>query len=182
MGVELNKKMATPLFAAVATDTGWYWFGSTTADTYRCAARLVDAGASPTEIYGDLYERDTLGRVRLRGRILSRTTPELGGRLVYTWVLAEDFEQTGALPSDTEDAINLTLAIAGTEAAVIMIEQLKGGFKLSFRSRCAMDCNAVANKFGGGGHRAAAGAFVEGNIESVKDKVLPIVLDMMPPA
>ena len=182
LGVELNDTMAVPLFAAVATDTGWYRFSSTSAATYRCAARLVEAGASPTDIYGDLYERDTLGRVKLRGRILSRTTPELGGRLVYTYVLAEDFQQTGALPSDTEDAINLTLAIAGTEAAVIMIEQLKGGFKLSFRSRCEMNCNEVASKFGGGGHKAAAGAFIEGNIESVKEQVLPVVLEMMPPS
>ena len=182
LGVSLTAKMAMPLFAAIATDTGWYRFSSTDAETYRVAARLVDAGASPTEIYGDLYERDTLGRLKLRGRILARTTSELDGRLVYTYVLAEDFEKTGALPSDTEDAINLTLAIEGTEAAVIMIEQLKGGFKLSFRSRCAMDCNEVANKFGGGGHRAAAGAFVQGNIESVKDHVLPIVREMMPPA
>ena len=180
LGVDISREMATPLYAAIATDTGWFRFGSTTPETYRCIARLVEAGASPPEIYSDLYERDTLGRLKLRGRILSRTTAELEGRLVYTWVLAEDFEQTGAMPSDTEDAINLTLAIQGTEAAVIMIEQLKGGFKLSFRSRCAMNCNEVANKFGGGGHKAAAGAFVEGNIESVKDKVLPIVREMMP--
>ncbi|QDV11012.1 NanoRNase/pAp phosphatase [Rosistilla oblonga] len=179
LGVPLTKKMAMPLYAAIATDTGWFRFSSTSADTYRCIARLVDAGASPTEIYGDLYERDTLGRVKLRGRILSRTTAELGGRLVYTWVLAEDFEKTGALPSDTEDAINLTLAIAGTDAAVIMIEQLKGGFKLSFRSRCEMNCNDVARVFGGGGHKAAAGAFIEGNIETVKEKVLPVVMEMM---
>lgn len=179
LGVPLTRKMATPLYAAIATDTGWFRFSSTSAETYRCIARLVDAGASPTEIYGDLYERDTLGRVKLRGRILSRTTAELGGRLVYTWVLADDFEKTGALPSDTEDAINLTLAIAGTDAAVIMIEQLKGGFKLSFRSRCELDCNEVARKFGGGGHKAAAGAFIEGNIESVKEQVLPAVIKMM---
>lgn len=179
LGVPLTRKMATPVYAAIATDTGWFRFSSTTSETYRVIARLVDAGASPTEIYGDLYERDTLGRVKLRGLILSRTQSELNGRLVYTWVLAEDFEKTGALPSDTEDAINLTLAIAGTDAAVIMIEQLKGGFKLSFRSRCKMDCNEVARKFGGGGHKAAAGAFVEGNIESVKERVLPTVIEMM---
>ncbi len=179
LGVALTRKMATPLYAAIATDTGWFRFSSTTSETYRVISRLVDAGASPTEIYGDLYERDTLGRVKLRGLILSRTQAELGGRLVYTWVLADDFEKTGALPSDTEDAINLTLAIAGTEAAVIMIEQLKGGFKLSFRSRCKMDCNDAARKFGGGGHKAAAGAFIEGNIESVKERVLPTVIEMM---
>ncbi|MEL6898376.1 MAG: DHHA1 domain-containing protein, partial [Planctomycetota bacterium] len=81
----------------------------------------------------------------------------------------------GALPTDTEDAINLTLAIAGTQAAVIMIEQPSGGFKLSFRSRCAMNCNDVAANFGGGGHKAAAGAFLNGTLQEVQDQVLPIV-------
>jgi phosphoesterase RecJ-like protein len=175
----ITKPMATALYAAIATDTGWFRFGSTTSDTYRIIAELLDCGAVPSEIYGDLYERDTLGRVRLRGRILSRTQEELAGQLVYTHVLKDDFAQTGAVPSDTEDAINLTLAIAGTQVAVIFVEQQQGGFKLSFRSRCAVDCNAVAREFGGGGHKAAAGAFVQGSFEEVTARVLPVVRQAM---
>lgn len=170
--VPITKAMATALYAAVATDTGWFRFASTTSDTYRVIADLVEAGASPSAIYGDLYERDTLGRVRLRGRILSRTESELDGTLMHTYVLKEDFSETGALPSDTEDAINLTLAISGTKVALIFIEQLKGGFKISFRSRCHVDCNQLARSFGGGGHRAAAGAFLEGNLATVREAVL----------
>jgi phosphoesterase RecJ-like protein len=79
------------------------------------------------------------------------------------------------LPSDTEDAINLTLAVEGTKVAVIMIEQLKGGYKVSFRSRCHVDCNEVARQFGGGGHRAAAGAFMEGEFIDVQNRVLQAV-------
>jgi bifunctional oligoribonuclease and PAP phosphatase NrnA len=167
--------MATALYAAIATDTGWFRFSSTTPETYRVVADLVQAGAVPSEIYADLYERDTIGRVRLRGRILSRTADEMDGQLVYTHVLKEDFSETGANPSDTEDAINLTLAIAGTKFAVIFVEQLTGGFKLSFRSRCHMDCNALARQFGGGGHKAAAGAFLEGSLAEVQERVLPII-------
>lgn len=176
LGVSITKPMADALYAAIATDTGWFRFGSTTSETYRVAATLLESGADPAAIYGDLYERDTIGRVRLRGRILSRTNSESNGELVHTFVRKEDFEETGALPSDTEDAINLTLAIAGTQMAVIMIEQLKGGFKLSFRSRCHVDCNALAKEFGGGGHKAAAGAFVEGTLEEVQPKVLEAAL------
>ncbi|MCR9291315.1 MAG: bifunctional oligoribonuclease/PAP phosphatase NrnA [bacterium] len=175
LDVQLTKSMATALYAAIATDTGWFRFGSTTADTYRVVAELVEAGAVPADIYGDLYERDTIGRVRLRGRILARTTEEMDGQLVYTHVLKEDFAETGAVASDTEDAINMTLAIAGTRVAVIFVEQLKGGFKLSFRSRCAVDCSQLAAEFGGGGHKAAAGAFVEGSLHEVQDRVLPAV-------
>lgn len=173
--VKVTKSMATALYTAIATDTGWFRFSSTTSETYRVVAELVEAGAVPSEIYGDLYERDTIGRVRLRGRILSRATDELDGRLVYTHVLKEDFAEAGARPTDTEDAINLTLAIAGTKFAVIFVEQLTGGFKLSFRSRCKADCNDLARQFGGGGHKAAAGAFVEGTLAEVKERVLPAI-------
>ncbi len=172
MGVKISRPMANALYAAIATDTGWFRFASTTSATYRVIADLVDAGADPSAIYGDLYERDTIGRVRLRGRILSRTESELDGQLVHTYVKKEDFHETGALPSDTEDAINLTLAIAGTKIAIIMIEQLKGGYKVSFRSRCHVDCNELARNFGGGGHRAAAGAFIEGEFLEVQRRVL----------
>ncbi|MEL7338256.1 MAG: DHH family phosphoesterase, partial [Planctomycetota bacterium] len=175
LGVAINKRMADACYAAIATDTGWYRFGSVTPATYRVAARLLEAGAVPQEIYSELYERDTLGRLLLRGRILAGTESEMDGALVHTRVTRADFDATGALPTDTEDAINLTLAIAGTQAAVIMIEQPSGGFKLSFRSRCAMNCNDVAANFGGGGHKAAAGAFLNGTLQEVQDQVLPIV-------
>ncbi len=175
LGVPLTAEIATPLFAALATDTGWFRFGSTTAATYRVAASLVEAGASPPAIYCELYEQDTLGRVKLRGRILERVEVELDGCLAHTYVRKSDFDETGALPSDTEDVINMTLAIAGVQAAVIMIEQQTGGFKMSFRSRCSLDCNELAGQFGGGGHKAAAGAFLNASFEEVRRRVLDAV-------
>lgn len=175
LGVALTPEIATPLFAAVATDTGWFRFGSAGSGTYRVAAQLIDAGARPADIYKCLYEQDTLGRIKLRGVILSRVTTELAGRLAHTYVLREDFAQTGSVPSDTEDAINMALAIAGTQVAVIFVEQEKGGFKISFRSRSALDCNQLAAQFGGGGHKAAAGAFVAGPFAEAQARVLDAV-------
>ncbi|NLE36986.1 MAG: bifunctional oligoribonuclease/PAP phosphatase NrnA, partial [Pirellulaceae bacterium] len=162
LGVELSEEAATALYAAVATDTGWFRFASTTGDTYRLAARLVDAGASPAGIYAQLYENETLSRLRMVGRAMARAETELDGRLIHTWIERADFEATGALSTDSEDVINLTLAVGGTEGAVIFVEQPGGGFKISFRSRCKMDCSQVAEQFGGGGHKAASGAFVDG--------------------
>lgn len=174
--VRLTPSMATALFAAIATDTGWFRFNSTTSDTYRHAAVLMDAGAVPAQIFNHLYERDTLGRLRLRGIILSRVVHELDGRLAHTHVLKEDFAQAGALASDTEDVINSLLTIAGTEFAVIFVEQLAGDFfKISFRSRCELDCSRIAQHFGGGGHRAAAGASVPGAFHEVQAQVLELV-------
>lgn len=179
LGVKITPEIATPLFAALATDTGWYRFGSVSPNTYRVAAALTEAGAKPSEIYNSLYEQDSLGRVRLRGLILARITPELGGRVQHTYVLKEDFAQTGALPADTEDAINMALAIVGTQFAVIFVEQATGGFKLSFRSRCHVDCSQLAGQFGGGGHKAAAGAFITGSLAEAQPKILDAVRQAM---
>ena len=177
--VPLTPAIATPLYAAVATDTGWFRFGSVSSSTYRAIAKLVDAGAVPSAIYRDLYEQETLGRSRLRGIILARLATELNGRLVYTYVRKGDFAQAGAEPSDTEDAINLALAIKGTEVAVIMVEQPTGGFKISLRSRCAVDCSQLAATFGGGGHKAAAGGFINEPFEVAQEKLLAAVRQAM---
>ncbi|MDX1962275.1 MAG: DHH family phosphoesterase [Pirellulales bacterium] len=161
LGVALTPEMAAPLFAAVATDTGWFRFGSAGSGTYRTGAELIDAGAKPSAIYNALYEQDTLARVKLVGRILARAETLLEGRLIHTAALLEDFQATGALPQDTEDVINLTLQVGGTQVAIILVEQASGGFKISFRSRCHVECNKLAEKFNGGGHKAAAGAFIK---------------------
>ncbi|NIP85395.1 MAG: bifunctional oligoribonuclease/PAP phosphatase NrnA [Planctomycetales bacterium] len=179
LGVTLTPAMATPLFAAQATDTGWYRYASISGEALRVAAKLVDAGAVPQEIYTHLYEQDTVARLKLRGRILSRTETALQGRLAHTACLREDFAASGALASDTEDVINETLTIAGVEVAVILVEQEQGGFKLSFRSRAGMDCSQVAAQFGGGGHKAAAGAFLDEPLETAQQQVLDAVIAAM---
>lgn len=179
LGVPLTPQIAVPLFAAIATDTGWFRFSSARAGAYRAAAELIDAGVRPDELFVQLYERDTIGRVRLRGLILSRVQTELDGRLVHTLVLKDDFARAGALPSDTEDVINMTLAIEGARMAVIVIEQPEGGCKVSLRSRCQVDCSRIAEQFGGGGHKAAAGAFLHEPPDSAQAKVLAAVREAL---
>lgn len=174
--VPLDAEIARLAFAAVATDTGWFRFASTTGHTLRLAGRLVDAGADPAELYRQLYEVETHARLRLIGRTMARTQTELDGRLIHTWIERSDFEATGAVPSDSEDVINMTFSVGGTEVAVILVEQNSGGFKISLRSRNDhVDCSRLAEQFGGGGHRRAAGAFLKEPLASAQAKVLDAV-------
>ncbi len=172
LGVGLTPEIAQWAFAALATDTGWFRFSSTSAETLRLAGRLVAAGADPARLYKDLYEDDTLGRLKLTGRTLAKATSEWDGRLIYSWIEWSDFEAAGALPSDSEDMINMLLSVGGSQVAVILVEQPRGGFKVSFRSRCELDCSRLASAFGGGGHKKAAGAFLDGALEPVRTRVL----------
>ena len=171
----LTPEIAEPAFAALATDTGWFRFSSTTADTLRLAGRLVDAGAKPDLLYKQLYEHDSLARLKLIGRTLARARTELGGRLVHTWIERGDFQATGALACDTEDIVNMTLTVSGTEVAVILVEQSNGQFKLSLRSRSDVDCSKLAETFQGGGHMKAAGATLDGPLEAAQARVLEAV-------
>ena len=179
LGVTLDQAAATALFAALATDTGWFRFPIVSSETFHWAAKLVELGATPCELYAKLYERSTAGRLRLRGVALQRLQTELQGRLVHTYVKYEDFDQLGAVPTDTEDLINTTLEIAGTEGAVIFIEPAPQTIKVSFRSHCAMDSSKIASQFGGGGHKAAAGASINGPLPDIQKRVLEAVRKAM---
>lgn len=172
LGAELTPEIATAAFVALATDTGWFRFSSAKAETFRLAARLVNAGAVPDQLYKHLYENDTLARLQLIGRAMARVRAERDGRLIHTWINREDFDAVGALPSDSEDVINMMLSVGGTEVAVILVEQVGGGYKISFRSRSDVDCSRLAAEFGGGGHRKAAGAFLREPLETAQSKVL----------
>ncbi|HEV3416298.1 MAG TPA: DHHA1 domain-containing protein, partial [Pirellulales bacterium] len=175
LAVRLTTQIAIPLFAAIATDTGWFRFASTKPDTLLAAAALMDAGVKPFELYNALYERDTLPRINLIGRTLARAQTELDGRLIYTSIRQEDFRATGAVASDTEDIINMTLTVGGTQAAIMLVELASGGVKVSFRSRGQLDCSRLAEQFAGGGHKAAAGATLNEPFDMAQSKVLDAV-------
>jgi phosphoesterase RecJ-like protein len=169
--VTFTEQIATPLYAGLSTDTGGFRFPSASGETFRVAARLVDAGASPSFIYRELFEQDTLARLHLVGRTLAGARTFNDGSCILSTVRQADIKEVGALPADTEDLINLTLAVKGTQLAAILIEQPDGRVKLSFRSRGAADCSALAGHFGGGGHKAAAGAIVSGDFDAVEQQV-----------
>ena len=175
--VPLSKRIATPLYAGLSTDTGGFRFPNVSGESFRVAARLVDAGADPTAIYRELFEQDSLARLHLVGRTLAGAQASHGGRVIVSTVRQSDIKEVQAQPADTEDLVNLTLAVKGTEVAVILIEQPDGRIKTSFRSRSQVDCNALAARFGGGGHKAAAGAILPRPFDVAHEQVLAAVDD-----
>ena len=163
---------ADALFCAIATDTGWFKFSNTDSRTLRCAAQLIDDGARANLLYRELYERSSPARLRLHSRVLGRATFVAEGRLGYTFVLQKDYAETGAHPTDTEDLVNDCLRVDGVECAFILVEQRTGQVKASFRSRGPVNVAQVAEQFGGGGHTQAAGATLNGPLQSAQTAVL----------
>lgn len=175
--VEITESMARNLFCAITTDTGWFRFSSTTSETMRIGAELIDLGVKPAEMYRLLYEQRSFARIQLAGRILSKVQLDSDGKLAYTSVKWSDFVATSATPVDTESLVNECLTIAGTEAAFIAVEMQNKMIKISFRSRGALNVAAIAEQFGGGGHKQASGATMKGPLDSALRKLLAAMND-----
>lgn len=170
--VALTPVIASQLYTAMATDTGWFRFSSVTADTLRAAAQLVAAGAQPAATFSMLYENSTLARVRLHGRIQASMQLAVDGRLAWSQATADDFLTTGAELSDTEDVVNRLLTVSGVEVAILFVELPEGVTKASLRSRTACDVRRVAEQFGGGGHVAAAGVRLHAPLADARQRVI----------
>src|SRR3954449_4667895 len=100
---------------------------------------------------------------------------ESAGRIAYATVTRSAIERTGAIPHDTEDLIDFTVSMAGVEVGLLFLELARGGIKLSVRSRGDLDCARLASGFGGGGHRAAAGATLPEPLAESVERVLAAV-------
>jgi bifunctional oligoribonuclease and PAP phosphatase NrnA len=175
LGVPLSAEIAKPLFAAIATDTGWFRFASVNDATLTAAGRLVAAGAKPSAVFAALYEQNSLARLKLQGRILTNVKSHLGGRLLSTAITQADLQVVGAEPTDTEDVINRLLSVAGVDVAVLFLELGPQETKVSLRSRSSIDVNEIAQRFGGGGHRAASGVRFRGPLAAAEPAILEAV-------
>lgn len=182
MGLTITPVIGTAIFSAIATDTGWFRFPSTTGETMRTIGKLIDGGIKPAVLYKKLYEEVTLARIKLAGRVLSRMMLDCNGKLAWTYVTLIDYRETGADPSETEDLVNECLTVGDVEAAFILIEQSNGNVKASLRSRSHIDVSRIAGDFGGGGHKQASGAILPGPLADVQTKILTAMKGLFPPS
>ena len=178
-GITFEAEVANWLYAAIATDTGWFRFPSTSARTMKIAARLMDCGAIPHYVYNLVHEQSSLARVRLGGRVLARIQVEAEGRLAWIYADSKDMAETGAVPSDTEGLVNVCLTVGGAEAAFVAVELQTGQIKFSLRSRVPHNVAAVAEQFGGGGHKLASGATMPGPLPAAVERMKAAFLDML---
>jgi phosphoesterase RecJ-like protein len=172
----LDKDIADCLYTGIMTDTGSFRFPSTTGDTHRAIAGLIDAGAGNASIHMRVYDDNTESRLRLLGFSLCEKMVIMNehktGFISLTWEEQERFKyQKG----DTEGLVNYILSIRGMKFAAFMSER-DGMIKMSFRSKGKFDVNAFAREhFGGGGHVNAAGGFSNDKIEKVIEKFRSLV-------
>jgi bifunctional oligoribonuclease and PAP phosphatase NrnA len=161
-GLPVDARTAEALYVGVLTDTGQFRFPSTSPRTFRLAAELRIRGADPAVAGYELYERETVGGLRLLERFLASLRLECGGRVCLGRLPAGVFAETGSRPEDTEGMVDYARAIDGVDIGGL-IEERPDGIKASLRSKDpAFRVDRVAARFNGGGHACAAGLNVPG--------------------
>jgi phosphoesterase RecJ-like protein len=175
-------KIAEALFVGIATDTGWFHFNNTNATVLRTCAELIDAGANPTQIYYKIYHSFSPQRMRLLTAVLHSLELHCNDRYAEQQLTLQDFKTTGAKFEDTENLIDECQRIATVEVAALFVELKDGRIRCSLRSRPrpsqqgveggAVDVCKIAQKFAGGGHASASGAYLPGPIDNAKKLIL----------
>jgi len=173
---DLPPEVAMPLYTAVVADTGGFRYASTEARTLRLGAELVDAGAEPWLVAKNLYEGWPRARLDLLHAVLGALRFELDGRLAIITVPRALLDSTGASDDMIDGLVNYGRRARGVEVAALLWEQdppsARGRVRLSLRAGGDVDVAALATRFGGGGHRAAAGATIMGAIEDAEREVI----------
>jgi len=153
----INNEIAIPIYAAIMTDTGSFRFERTTPKLHRDIAFLIEKGANPVEIYDKIYDQSKFSKIKLLGRTLNSIQLLHNNKLAYMIITQNDFIETEAEESDTDNFVNYNLSIEGVCLGLLFIE-LKNGFKVSIRSKGDIRADLLAKNFNGGGHKNAAGA------------------------
>jgi len=169
-GLSLSDGVVSALLTGILTDTLGFRTSNVTPSTLRIAASLVEAGGNLFELYHQSLLQRSYQAARYWGLGLSKLHRE--GRMVWTTLTATDRRAAEYSGCDDADLTNVISTITETDVSLIFIEQNQSHVKVSWRSQPGFDVSQIALQFGGGGHKAAAGAEIEGTLEEVKDKVL----------
>lgn len=165
--------MAQCLLCALMTDTGRFQYQNANGEAFRVASALVDAGASPSEVALRVYQSDRLGYLHLSATVMGRITTFERGKIAYSYATSADFAATGVPVAECDGLVDLVRRVDGSEIALFLKEVPGGKVRGNLRAKSDRDISCVAREMGGGGHPAAAGFTVEGDIDQALSVVLP---------
>lgn len=170
--VPLKANIAENIYVGILTDTGSFHYANTSAKAFRVARACLLAGVDPGKVAEKIYENQPLSRLRLLALVLETLEVQATGQISLVIVTQKMMEETGATPDQTEDLINFPRSLKGTEVALLFREINYDQYRVSLRSRGRINVAQIAAEFQGGGHPNAAGCTVEGDLLTVKEKVL----------
>jgi bifunctional oligoribonuclease and PAP phosphatase NrnA len=157
LDLPLDREIATCLYTGLVTDTGRFQYQATTPATHMLAAELLAAGVEQYEVAKAVFETNNIDYLRLVAAALGRIVQVPEASLVWTRVGLADLAAYGVDMEETEGLIDLVRTDGASDVAAVLKEQPDGSHKVSLRSKGATDVGRLATRFGGGGHKYAAG-------------------------
>ena len=168
--INITNDIGEAIITGCLTDTSGFRNNNVDKNTFMMAAELMDIGIDINKIYYLAVSKKSMAQYLLMKMTLDRLEMFEDGKIAFSYISEEDFANVGALPGDHEGLVDLGRNIGGVEVSIFMRED--DGYRISFRSNGNIDVNEIAKKFGGGGHKMAAGAKIDGDFKETKNKVL----------
>jgi phosphoesterase RecJ-like protein len=171
-GIEINQDVAESLLTGIIGDTGSFQYQNVGEETLRIAATLIEKGANKDKIIYNIYRNIDFKEVKMWGKFIE--SMKIEDSFVWSAISLTTYKDFGEYPYAKEDVANLFFPIVkGTDFGIVMVETNENVLSVSFRSRSGFDVSKIAEEVGGGGHKAAAGARIEGlPFEEAVNKVL----------
>ena len=175
---EITPAIAMPLYVAIATDTGCFVYSNTTARTHRIAAELM-AHIDVSAVNTALFRTKSRVRLAMESRMVAEMELYDENRVVIMKIPLSLREEMHATEADIEELSSLAALVEGTDCGITLRELREGVIKISLRTGPRVDACAACSKLGGGGHRAASGATVEGSMDEAKERILAAVFEVI---
>jgi phosphoesterase RecJ-like protein len=157
LGVPWTPAIAMHLYLGISTDTGSFRHANITARTFELCRRIAETGVNPAALAREIYDSFSIGRVRLTGEMLHAMELHHDNQLAVLYFDDELLTSCGATVDDTDGLVNIPLGAKDVVAVALVKKQATGEFRVSLRSKGDVDVRAVAQLWGGGGHRNASG-------------------------
>ena len=171
---EITKIIADCIYTGVSTDTGCFRYSNTTGHTHAVAGRMFKAGCDFVMINRAMFEVKSFSRIAIEREVLNSLELYFENRCALVCITREMLERTGAEEAELEGVAAMPREVEGVLVG-ITLRQRDNGYKISLRSGDEVDASVLCGKLGGGGHRCAAGCFIEGDFETAKKTILKIV-------
>jgi phosphoesterase RecJ-like protein len=177
IGGRVTREIAECVYMALVTDTGSFHFSNTTDRTLKVASELIKAGAKPAETSEAVYNNYPWSRIELMRQVLSTVKRDESGKVASLRQSLKMREEAGAVDGDNNGFVNIPLAARDILACVYMREIGENAYRVSLRSKGDINVARVAERWGGGGHRNAAGLHIEGDWDAKENELVEAVRD-----
>ncbi len=169
-GVPCDRTIAQCLLTGIVTDTLGFRTSNTTVETLKTATALMEAGGSIPEVIEHAFNQVPLASLRLRGKLFSEA--KMDGAILWAEVPHKLLRELGLNGNGTGGIINQLLSVEDAKVALVLIERENGKIDVGLRARVGFDVAGVAARLGGGGHKQAAGALIDGPLPAARERVL----------